>query len=262
MIAGKSDNSAKAQPGLVALFVSDTHLNPLLPKTTEAFLSFLKFHACHAHTLYLLGDLFEYWAGDDDIATPYNQSIIDALCEVHNHGVKLCWIAGNRDFLVGNGFATATGANLLRDPSVIQLGDKNIVISHGDAQCTDDHAYMEFREKVRQPEWQENFLQMPLEQRKKIIEGLRTESKTEQKHKSAEIMDVNHAAVQQLFLQTNTSIMIHGHTHRPATHVADGNTRHVLPDWDCDSPTPRGGWLAGYSDGTIRSYNWDGVELS
>ncbi|MFZ6656089.1 UDP-2,3-diacylglucosamine diphosphatase [Undibacterium sp. TJN19] len=261
MTAALNAHQAKAQPELVALFVSDTHLNPSLPKTTTAFLRFLELHASHAPALYLLGDLFEYWVGDDNISDAYNQIIVTALRTIHDGGVELYWIGGNRDFLIGEGFAKATGAALLPDPFVIQLKTKNIVITHGDAQCTDDRAYMEFRQKVRQVEWQKAFLAMPLLQRKNIIEGLRTESKSEQKQKTAEIMDVNSAAIEQLFLATDSSVLIHGHTHRPATHIVNDRIRHVLPDWDCDTNPERGGWSALYSDSTIRSYNWNGDEL-
>ncbi|MBI1772937.1 MAG: UDP-2,3-diacylglucosamine diphosphatase [Burkholderiales bacterium] len=258
MIADHHANQTKAQPELVALFVSDTHLNPALPLTTAAFLSFLDIQAMKAKALYLLGDLFEYWVGDDNIDDPYNLSIVQALRKVHDHGVQLYWIAGNRDFLIGSDFSVATGAVLLDDPSVIDLAGKKVVISHGDAQCTDDHAYMKFRTQVRQTEWQKTFLDMPLDQRKKIIEGLRTESKMEQKQKSVAIMDVNADAIAALFLQSGTRTMIHGHTHRPAIHVHNGQTRYVLPDWDCDSQDKRGGWLAVYSDGSIQAYDWDG----
>ncbi|MFZ6871086.1 UDP-2,3-diacylglucosamine diphosphatase [Undibacterium sp. Di27W] len=259
MIADNTAYQNKAQPELVALFVSDTHLNPALPHTTSAFLHFLKAYAVQAKSLYLLGDLFEYWVGDDDISAPYNSSITTALREVHEQGVQLYWIAGNRDFLAGEGFATATGAQLLPDPSVIQIGPKKLVISHGDAQCTDDLAYMEFRKKVRQADWQNAFLAMPLAQRKHIVEGLRTESKMEQKQKSMQITDVNDKAIADLFAQSGSDTMIHGHTHRPATHVVDGKTRHVLSDWECDHPKLRGDWLAAYSDGSIVRYHWDGV---
>lgn len=258
MIADHNANQTKAQPELVALFVSDTHLNPGLPLTTEAFLRFLEKQAMSAKALYLLGDLFEYWVGDDNISDAYNLRIVQTLRKVHDHGVQLYWIAGNRDFLIGTDFAAATGSVLLNDPSVIDLAGKKVVISHGDAQCTDDHAYMKFREQVRQAEWQNNFLSMPLDQRKKIIEGLRTESKMEQKQKSVAIMDVNADAIAALFSQTGTSTMIHGHTHRPAIHVSNDQTRYVLPDWDCEDQDKRGGWLASYSDGSIQTYDWDG----
>ncbi|MFZ6742687.1 UDP-2,3-diacylglucosamine diphosphatase [Undibacterium sp. JH2W] len=258
MIADQHANQTKAQPIPVALFVSDTHLNPGLPLTTEAFLSFLEKQAMQTKALYLLGDLFEYWVGDDNISDTYNLAIVQALRKVHDHGVHLYWIAGNRDFLIGSDFSAATGAALLNDPSVIDLAGKKVVLSHGDAQCTDDQAYMEFRQKVRHIEWQKTFLTMPLEQRKKIIEGLRTESKMEQKQKSVAIMDVNADAIAALFLQTSTNTMIHGHTHRPAIHSSHGQTRYVLPDWECDSQDKRGGWLAAYSDGSMQTFDWNG----
>jgi len=261
MIADHIANQTKAQPELVALFVSDTHLNPALPHTTAAFLNFLEKQAAQTKALYLLGDLFEYWVGDDNISDTYNASIVHALRKVHDQGVQLYWIAGNRDFLIGSDFSAATGAVLLDDPSVIDVAGKKVVLAHGDAQCTDDHAYMAFRAQVRQLEWQKNFLVMPLDQRKKIIEGLRTESKMEQKQKTVAIMDVNADAIAALFLQTGSNTMIHGHTHRPAIHTSGEKTRYVLPDWDCECPNnqdKRGGWLAAYSDGSLKVYNWDG----
>lgn len=254
-------NQAKAQPKLVALFASDIHLKPSLPTTTEAFFTFLK-RAVQAEQLYLLGDLFEYWAGDDDIPTPYNRQIIDAIRAVSEADTKVFWIAGNRDFLVGGAFAAATGATLLDDPSVIDIAGKRIVLTHGDAQCTDDAPYMAFRATVRQPQWQAEFLSMPLAQRKAIIEGLRNDSKMEQKEKTVAIMDVNPVAIAKLFSESNTGIMIHGHTHRPALHhYPQGLRRYVLPDWECESAPPRGGWLAAYDNGDIVRYRLDGSAI-
>ncbi len=254
----QSSARTKAQPGPVALFASDIHLKPSLPATTEAFFAFLQ-QAAQAEQLYLLGDLFEYWAGDDDIPTPYNQRVVDAIRAVSDAGTKVFWIAGNRDFLIGDSFAAATGASLLEDPSVVDIAGKRIVLSHGDAQCTDDVPYMEFRAKVRQPAWQAEFLSMPLAQRKAIIEGLRNDSKMEQKEKTVAIMDVNPDAIAQLFSASGTATMIHGHTHRPALHqYPQGLQRYVLPDWECDSEPQRGGWLAVYGNGNIVRHKLDG----
>ncbi|WP_414718895.1 UDP-2,3-diacylglucosamine diphosphatase [Undibacterium sp.] len=248
----------KAQPRLVALFASDIHLRPSLPATTEAFFAFLK-QAAQAERLYLLGDLFEYWAGDDDIPTPYNRKVVDAIRAVSDAGTAVFWIAGNRDFLVGSMFAAATGATLLEDPSVIDIAGKRIVITHGDAQCTDDTPYMAFRAQVRQPAWQAEFLSMPLAQRKAIIEGLRNDSKMEQKEKTVAIMDVNPAAIAALFSDSGSATMIHGHTHRPALHrYPHGLRRYVLPDWECESEPSRGGWLAIYDNGDIVPHRLDG----
>ena len=128
----------KAQPKTVALFVSDLHLSAQMPKTAAAFFRFLNEDALTTHQLYLLGDIFEYWAGDDDIDEPFNRKVIDALRALTNKGVALYWMAGNRDFLVGDAFAQATGMRLLPDPYIADIGGQRMLLVHGDAQCTDD----------------------------------------------------------------------------------------------------------------------------
>jgi UDP-2,3-diacylglucosamine hydrolase len=249
----------------VAIFVSDVHLKESLPRTTQAFLAFLRDHAAWAQQLFLLGDLFEYWAGDDDLAAPLNRQVTNALRRVTDAGVELFWIAGNRDFLIGDAFAHATGAVRLPDPFIATIGQQRLVLGHGDAQCTDDAAYISFRNQVRDPSWQQAFLAQPLAQRKKIIEGMRTESHEAQRDKPAEIMDVNAEAIESLFDKSATSLMIHGHTHRPAKHEyrngAETRIRYVLPDWDCDAEAQRGGWIAMYADGTIKRFGIDGTEV-
>lgn len=251
-----SDNKAQLQA--VALFVSDVHLHPLLPRTTDAFIGFLREQAAHAQQLFLLGDLFEYWAGDDDAASAYPREIIEALRDTADAGVDIFWIGGNRDFLVGQEFAMAAHVTHLQEPFVTEIANQRIVLVHGDAQCTDDEAYMKFRAQVRDPEWQKNFLGIPLAQRKAIIDGMRNGSREAQRSKSYEIMDVNAQAIASLFESSEATIMIHGHTHRPAMHYHEvqgrQRTRHVLPDWDCDTVSARGGWLALYSDGSIKRF--------
>jgi UDP-2,3-diacylglucosamine hydrolase len=249
--------SAKAQPP-VALFVSDVHLHEGIPRTTEAFLHFLDHAVLHAQHVYLLGDMFEYWAGDDDMDGGYNEGIVTALRKLSDSGVKLYWIAGNRDFLVGEEFAYRTGITLLEDPTVVQHAGQRIILAHGDAQCTDDVDYMAFRSTVRDPAWQRQFLGMPLAERKKIIDGMRAGSRQAQQQKAHDIMDVNDEAINALFAASNASILIHGHTHRPAMHAHAGLIRHVLPDWDCDGAVPRGGWLALAEDGSIHRYDFQG----
>jgi UDP-2,3-diacylglucosamine hydrolase len=255
----------KAQSDQVALFISDLHLQESLPCTTQAFVHFLGNHAIHARQLYLLGDLFEYWAGDDDLGTPYNKKIAEAIRRVSDAGIEVFWIAGNRDFLVGKGFAHDAGLTLLPDPSVVTIAGQQIVLAHGDAQCTDDVSYMAFRNMVRQPEWQEQFLMQSLSARKAIIEGARAESRSSQRTKSMEIMDVNTAAISSLFDTTETSLMIHGHTHRPARHEyphkGSMRVRYVLPDWECDIEPTRGGWIAVESNGSIKRFDINGTEL-
>jgi UDP-2,3-diacylglucosamine hydrolase len=244
------------------LLISDLHLQPERPALTEAFLRFLDERALKARQLYLLGDLFEYWAGDDDLSAPFHQQIVAALRRVSDAGVQLFWIAGNRDFLVGSSFAEACGLTLLPETWVIEVGGQRIALLHGDAQCTADVKYMEFRAQVRQPAWQQQFLSMPLAQRKQIIAGLREKSKEGHADKSYEIMDVTPAAIADVFAQTGTSIMIHGHTHRPALHVVDGKRRYVLPDWEPESTPPRGGWIAIADDGAITRHALDGSVLA
>lgn len=251
------EHGDSAQPETVALFVSDVHLQPGLPRTTAAFLDFLHGPARQSQRLYLLGDLFEYWAGDDDCGDPYNAAVIDALHAVGEAGVDVFWLPGNRDFLVGPGFARAAGLTLLQEPHTAHLAGRTVVLVHGDAECTDDTGYMTFRAQVRQPAWQSAFLARPLAERKAIIEGMRSGSREAQREKSYEIMDVNREAVDALFRSSGAELMIHGHTHQPASHRHDGGMRHVLPDWDCDTDPPRGGWLALTADGELRRITFD-----
>jgi len=243
------------------LFISDLHLQEDRPALTAAFLRFVDGPARSARQLYLLGDLFEYWAGDDDLATPFHQSIVTALRGLADAGVALFWIAGNRDFLVGDAFAAAAGLTLLPETWVIDDHGRRIVLVHGDAQCTDDVNYMAFRAQVRETAWQRQFLAMPLVQRKQIIAGLRDNSRKDQAGKSYEIMDVTPQAVADVFAQTGASVMIHGHTHRPALHDVDGKLRYVLPDWEPEAVPPRGGWIAIGDDGVIARHALNGSML-
>ena len=251
-------NTARSTP--VALFISDLHLQASTPNTTQAFFSFLQRHAIQSQQLFLLGDLFEYWVGDDDIATPWIKEIVDAIRAVSDAGVEVNWIAGNRDFLVGENFAAATGVNILSDPFVTTIGGKKIVLTHGDILCTNDPAYMEFRADVRRPEAQQEFLALPLEQRRAIAEGMRADSMKAQQEKSVEEMDVSESAVKELFEQSGATEMIHGHTHRPWLHEYENETlnRHVLTDWDCECKPEIGGWLGIYGDGAVRRFDEQG----
>lgn len=238
----------KAQPTWAALFISDLHLSPDMPHTAQAFFNFLKTKAIHTKQLYLLGDIFEYWAGDDDLEDVFHQTIVTALAALSRHGVSVFWLAGNRDFLVGEKFAGASGITLLAEPVVVEIAGKKILLLHGDAQCTDDTAYMTFRAQVRDPVWQHAFLDQDLNKRKALIANLRAGSRDAQKNKSMDIMDVNQAAIATLFESHQVNTMIHGHTHRPNQHhhqTGQGDcTRYVLPDWDYDTQETRGGWLS------------------
>ncbi|MBJ7312926.1 UDP-2,3-diacylglucosamine diphosphatase [Rugamonas sp. CCM 8940] len=247
---------------VLALFISDLHLQASHHHTTEAFLRFLQQQAMRARELYLLGDLFEYWAGDDDLDAPYHQAIVQALRQVSDAGVKLYWIAGNRDFLVGAPLAAAAGMTLLPEIHVATIGGLRVALLHGDAQCTEDVNYMAFRAQVRQPAWQAQFLAMPLAQRKAIIAGMRENSRKDQGNKSYEIMDVTPQAIAEVFAQTGSDVMIHGHTHRPALHRVGATRRYVLPDWEPDATPPRGGWIAIDASGAVSRYDLGGATLA
>ncbi|GAA5014446.1 UDP-2,3-diacylglucosamine diphosphatase [Massilia kyonggiensis] len=242
----------------LALFISDLHLQASHPRTAEAFFRFLAERAAHAERLYLLGDIFEYWAGDDDLDDPFNRSVAAALRRLREGGTAVYWLGGNRDFLVGTGFADAAGLTLLPEPHVATIGGRQVVLVHGDAQCTDDVKYMAFRAQVRDPAWQRQFLAMPLAQRKAIIAGLREGSRAAHGEKSYEIMDVTPAAIAALHADSGTDVIIHGHTHRPALHEAGGKQRYVLPDWELDADPVRGGWIAIDEDGRIQRVDLDG----
>lgn len=231
-------------PRSLALFISDLHLQEAHPRTAEAFFRFLAERAPHARQLYLLGDIFEYWAGDDDLAETFHQRVVQALRALADSGVEIFWIAGNRDFLVGAGFAGAAGLTLLDEPHVITAGATKIALVHGDAECTADVKYMAFRAQVRDPAWQQQFLALPLAQRKQIIAGLREGSREAHATKSYAIMDVTPDAIDALFDATGADVIIHGHTHRPNLHQYGARRRYVLPDWELDAEPKRGGWIA------------------
>ncbi|HSH98720.1 MAG: UDP-2,3-diacylglucosamine diphosphatase [Methylophilaceae bacterium] len=218
-----------------SLFISDLHLCHTRPAITALFIEFLQSKATQAKSLYILGDLFEYWAGDDDIDDPHHRQVIDAI-KVLSANTPVYFIHGNRDFLISNGFANASNITLLADPTLLQAYGKRILISHGDELCTDDLAYQTFRTQVRNPAWQQQFLAQPLSSRKSQIEALRIRSETEKSQKSEAIMDVNDDAVQALFkAYAYPDLLIHGHTHRPAKHLLEIDSHHcerwVLGDW-------------------------------
>jgi len=242
----------------LALFISDLHLQESHPLTAAAFFRFLEEHARHTRQLYLLGDIFEYWAGDDDLDTPFHARILASLRALSDSGVALFWIAGNRDFLVGQGFADAAGLTLLQEPHVIEIGGRRIALVHGDAECTLDSKYMAFRAMVRQPAWQQQFLSMPLDQRKAIIAGMREGSREAHTTKTYDIMDVTPEAIDALFAATGAQVLIHGHTHRPDIHRHGERLRYVLPDWELDAEPARGGWIALAEDGTLSRHAING----
>lgn len=218
------------------LFISDLHLCASRPHITAAFIEFLLHTAAKAKALYILGDLFEYWAGDDDINDAFHQVIINAFSTLAESGVPIYLMHGNRDFLIAENFCQAAKATLIQDPTLIDLHGKKALLSHGDDLCIDDVAYQQFRSQVRDKQWQAHFLSQPLQSRKNQIETIRARSAQEKSHKPMEIMDVNADAVNALVKKYRyPDLFIHGHTHRPNRHVIelDGKItiRLVLGDW-------------------------------
>lgn len=217
------------------LFISDLHLCAKEPQVARLFRHFMQRIAPGADALYILGDLFEYWAGDDDLSDPFHESIVHALQKLAASGTHVYLMHGNRDLLMGKALATACGATLLSDPTLLDLYGTPTLISHGDALCTDDAAYQAFRTQVRNADWQRTFLARSLAERKAFIEGLRWQSEQEKQTKNMDIMDVNADAVAALFREYRYPRLIHGHTHRPKhhQHQVDGRLceRWVLGDW-------------------------------
>jgi UDP-2,3-diacylglucosamine hydrolase len=230
-----------------AVFASDVHLSAAHPATTEAFLAFVDAAVVgRTPRFFILGDLFEYWVGDDDEEDALAVHVAARLHAVADSGVAIAFMAGNRDFLVGTAFAAAAGMTLLPDPYRESIGGNELLLSHGDALCTDDVDYQRFRAMVRNPAWQQGFLAKPLAERRMMVAGARQQSEAAKQVKSAEIMDVNVAAVQALLTAHPHATLVHGHTHRPARHLhaADDGPRQriVLTDWDAEAG--RGGGLA------------------
>jgi UDP-2,3-diacylglucosamine hydrolase len=222
---------------LHTLFISDLHLSTQHPGSAQLFLRFMQNVAPSANALYILGDLFEYWAGDDDLDDPFHTQVAQALKILTSGGTRLFIMHGNRDFLISDKFAAACGATLLPDPVLLDLYGIPTLISHGDMLCTDDIDYQAYRKQVHEPAWQQQFLALPLTQRKNFIAQLRMRSENEKIHKSSEIMDVSGTAVAELLSSHGyPRFLIHGHTHRPghSLHHLDGHTceRWVLGDWN------------------------------
>jgi UDP-2,3-diacylglucosamine hydrolase len=215
------------------LFISDLHLSDQRPDLVRAFFHFLDTQARDAEALYILGDLFDFWLGDDD-DDDISQQVTGALQTLHQTGVKLFFLQGNRDFLVASGFAKLTGCALLDEETVIDLYGTPTLLMHGDTLCTDDVKYLEFRRKVQNPITQFIFRLLPLSVRKKIFYKVKTGSKTSQQQKSAMIMDVTEQAVIDVMQKHQVTRLIHGHTHRPTVHPATEKhgERIVLGDWD------------------------------
>jgi UDP-2,3-diacylglucosamine hydrolase len=226
-----------------SLFISDLHLCDSRPNITQAFISFLKETAVKAEALYILGDLFEYWAGDDAIQVGHQQAVISALKTLKSRGVALFFMHGNRDFLLGDSFVQATLCTILSDPSLLHLYGKSVLISHGDKLCTDDIDYQQFRTQVRNTAWQRQFLSQPLDIRISYIEKIRLKSEQEKMLKSMQIMDVNQQAVESILRKYDyPPILIHGHTHRPNMHMISLDN-HICERWVLGDWYDQGGYL-------------------
>jgi UDP-2,3-diacylglucosamine hydrolase len=219
---------------MARLFVSDVHLDAGAPEATEQFLAFLATEAVAAQALYILGDLFEAWIGDDD-ADPHNQRVCSALRSLSERGVACFALHGNRDFLLAAGFSTRSGCRLLSDPVVTQFEGERVLLTHGDALCIDDHPYQELRSIVRDSAWQRRFLALPRAHRELLADEVRAGSRRHIARTVPYIMDVNPAAVAAAFRAAAARRMIHGHTHRPGVHdlTLDGAPaqRIVLGAW-------------------------------
>lgn len=236
---------------MATLFISDLHLEDSRPQMTDLLLRFLKGPAREAESLYILGDLFEFWIGDDALSETARQ-VATGLRQLSDAGVPCYFMHGNRDFLLGSDYAASAGLKLLPETIVLDLYGTATLLLHGDTLCTDDAEYQAFRAQVRDPKWQAGFLALPVKERFAIAQQARDASKQHTSTASMEIMDVNQGAVRSAFEQHDVRHMIHGHTHRPAFHELDlddgeSASRIVLADW--------------YKEGSVLLVTEDGVSM-
>jgi UDP-2,3-diacylglucosamine hydrolase len=217
------------------LFISDLHLAPERARIVEQFFRFVSGAAKGAEALYVLGDLFEYWVGDDDLDDPLNRSVAQGFAGLAANGTAVHFMHGNRDLLVGAEFAARSRAHLLSDPTLIELYGQPTLLMHGDTLCTDDLEYQKFRAYAHNPQNQARFLAQPVSARHTELAALRQKSESAKQDKTAQIMDVNVGAVERALREAGYPRLIHGHTHRPGRHVhrVDGRDceRWVLGDW-------------------------------
>jgi len=225
-----------------ALFISDLHLTSERPAANEAFFEFLEREAPGAAGLYILGDLFEFWVGDDDLGDPLNAIVAGFLANTAKAGTPVYLLHGNRDFLMADAFCRAAGATLLEDPTVVDLFGTRALLMHGDTLCTDDVAYQVWRKTCRSEGWQKPFLAEPLEARRARMLQLRAKSEADKRTKPPVIMDVNEEAVREELRRHGCTRMIHGHTHRPAHHVLDVDGR-ACERWVLHAWYTGGGYL-------------------
>jgi UDP-2,3-diacylglucosamine hydrolase len=235
---------------VTTLFISDLHLEAQRPEIGEQFLGFLGGEARDADALYILGDLFESWVGDDD-PNPHYATMKSAIRQLADQGVPVYFMHGNRDFMIGTDFARQTGVTLLADPVVVDLYGDDVLLSHGDLLCTDDKEYQQVRTMTRNPDWQEMMRAKPLPERLAIAAGARAQSMQRNAGLPEAIMDVTQAAVETLMAAHSVRLLLHGHTHRPAVHKfqLDGRDayRIVLGDW--------------YEQGSVVRWNEGGYSL-
>lgn len=234
------------------LFISDLHLDPSRPLITRLFGEFIEGDARKADALYILGDLFEAWVGDDD-PSETGTFVADKLRKLSDSGVPVYFMHGNRDFLLGEDYARGAGMSLLTDPTVIDLHGKPVLLMHGDTLCTDDVAYQQFRTQTRDPAWQRQFLSQPLATRIAFAQQARDASQARQGElreagTMETITDVSSQAVAESFDRYGVDTIIHGHTHRPAIHRDGDHTRIVLGDW--------------YEQGSVLRVDADSARLS
>lgn len=218
-----------------SIFISDLHLAPERPEATDTLLGFLKHIADSVERFYVLGDLFEYWIGDEGLALPMPAAVAGAFRALSDRGTQVFFMHGNRDFLLGARFAAAAGMKLLADPTMVDLYGTPTLLMHGDTLCTDDVEYQRFRTMVRNPAWQSAFLAKPVEERIRMAQSVRGESEQAKQAKDMAIMDVSPETVEAALRAHGHPRLIHGHTHRPARHEhrIDGHIseRFVLADW-------------------------------
>jgi UDP-2,3-diacylglucosamine hydrolase len=222
---------------MATYFISDLHLERIESSITNIFTEFLD-DLNQNDSLYILGDLFESWIGDDNV-TELSQYISDRLLSLSERNISVAIMHGNRDFLIGEDFCKASSIKLINDPRIIEIDTKKVMLTHGDELCTDDKEYQAFRSVVRNPLWQKDFLNFPISKREKIAGEAKDASKDSKENKAMEIMDVNTDAVLKAFNDHPVEIMIHGHTHRPNIHKISNEerklTRYVLGDWSKNS---------------------------
>ena len=235
---------------MTTLFISDLHVDQQRPEIARQLQRFLRDEAADADRLYILGDLFESWVGDDD-PNPHYADVKTALARLVDRGTPVAFMHGNRDFMIGEDFAAETGVNLLDDPTVVDLHGRRVLLTHGDAMCTDDIEYQQVRAMTRNPEWQAMMRAKPLDERLAFAGQARERSAEHAAGTAPDIMDVNSDAVAATFEKHGVTTMLHGHTHRPAVHEIDiggkPHTRIVLGDW--------------YEQGSVVRWSSDGFEL-